>query len=130
MFRDKERPWKWLLRYIKMKNRTYILHTAQLKNNCPICFGNDGLEFTFTQKEKENAFLKKPDSEIERILYCHNCKSTIYPVDWTEDIELVYAYNKKLAETKRHVVKVKPLLYFSIIFGVILVGAGVYFLLN
>ncbi len=113
-----------------MTERTHILHTAQLKNNCPTCYGNDGMEFTFTQSEKENAFFKKPSSKIEETLYCHNCKTTIYPVNWTEDIELVYEYNKKLVETYRHHLKIKPLLYVVIIIAILVVATAAYFLLN
>lgn len=113
-----------------MKEKTHILHTSQIKNNCPTCYGNDGLEFTFSQEEKENAFFKKPSSKIDELLYCHNCKTTIYPVNWTDDIELVYNYNKKIAETYRHYLQVKPLLYVLIILAVILIAAGVYFLLG
>lgn len=113
-----------------MAKRTHILLTSQLKNNCPTCYGNDGLEFTFTQDEKENRLIRKPSPDIEHILYCHNCKTHIYPVDWTEDIELVYEYNRKLAETKRHHLQVKPLMYILILIGLVLVGATVYILLN
>ena len=30
---------------------THPLHAARLKNNCPECFANDGLEFSFTQEQ-------------------------------------------------------------------------------
>lgn len=113
-----------------MAKRTHILHTAQLKNNCPTCFGNDGLEFTFTQEENENSFRTKPSQEIEQILYCHNCITYIYPVDWTEDIERVHDYNRKLAETKRHHLKIKPLTYILILIGISIVAAAVYFALQ
>lgn len=113
-----------------MNQRTHIIHTAQLKNNCPTCYGNDGMEFTFTQDEKENALWNKPDAVIKEILYCHNCKTTIYPVNWTDDIELVYEYNKKLAETHRHHLRVKPLAYILLFGSVIVIAALVYFLLN
>ena len=84
-----------------MKKTSYILHTARSKNNCPTCFGTAGLEFTFTQEEKETAFLKKPSATIDSKLYCHTCKNHIYPVNWTEDIERVFEYNKKIAADKR-----------------------------
>lgn len=113
-----------------MTRKTHIIHTAQLKNNCPTCYGNDGLEFTFTQSEKDNLFFKKPSSKIEESLYCHNCKTNIYPVNWTEDIERVYDYNKKLAEISRHHLKVKPLFYILIIVAIIVIAALVYILLD
>ena len=113
-----------------MIQKTNTLHTARLNNNCPTCFGTDGLEFTFSQNEQENAFFHKPNSKIEETLYCHNCKHTIYPVNWTEDIERVYNYNKKLAETNRQYLKIKPLFYILIIVAIILVAAIFYLLIS
>lgn|SRR5690554_3664836 len=112
-----------------MSQKTNTLHTARLKNNCPTCFGTDGLEFTFAQDEKENALFQKPNSKIDEALYCHNCKNVIYPVNWTEDIELVYNYNKKLAETNRQYLKVKPLFYILIIAAIIVVAVATYALI-
>ncbi|HAV54004.1 MULTISPECIES: hypothetical protein [Aequorivita] len=112
-----------------METKTHILHTGRLKNNCPTCFGTDGLEFTFTQVEKENSFFKKPASEIESNLYCHTCKNDIYPVNWTEDIERVFDYNKKIAETNKQYLKVKPLFYILVIAAIVLIAAVVYLLI-
>lgn len=112
-----------------MIEHTNTLHTARLKNNCPTCFGTDGLEITFTQNEEENALFHKPNQKVEETLHCHNCKSTIYPVNWTEDIERVYDYNKKIAETNRQYLKVKPLFYILIIAAVIIVAAVTYIFL-
>ncbi len=112
-----------------MSDKTHILHEARLKNNCPTCFGTDGLELTFSQNEKETALFKKPASKIDETLYCHNCKNTIYPVNWTEDIERVYDYNRKIAETYRRYLKVKPLFYILIILAVVVIGAVIYMLI-
>lgn len=112
-----------------MKKRIHTLHTARLKNNCPTCFGAEGLEFTFTQQEKETPFFKKPAATIEHSLYCHTCKNDIFPVNWTEDIERVFDYNKKIAETKKQFLKVKPLFYILIVVAIILVAAAVYLLI-
>ena len=112
-----------------MKRKTHILHTAPIKNNCPTCFGTDGLEFTFIQEEKETPFFKKPAIEIENKLYCKTCKNDIYPVDWTEDIERVFDYNKKIAETNKQYLKVKPLFYILVIVAIVLVAAIVYLLI-
>ncbi|QAA81865.1 hypothetical protein EI546_09090 [Aequorivita sp. H23M31] len=106
-----------------MTKKTNILHTAKLKNNCPTCFGTDGLELKFTQDEDENAFFHKPNRNISETLYCHNCKNPIYPVNWTEDIERVYDYNKKIAETRRQYLSVKPLFYILIVLAIIVIGA-------
>jgi len=112
-----------------MSQKSNILHKALLKNNCPTCFGTDGLELTFIQGEKENAFFHKPDSTIGESLYCHNCKNPIYPVNWTEDIERVYNYHKKLSETKRQHLRIKPLFYILIIAAIIVSTAVGYILL-
>ncbi len=112
-----------------MSSKINTLHTARLKNNCPTCFGTDGLEFTFTQVEKESPLYKKPAAEIESRLYCHTCKNDIYPVNWTEDIERVFDYNKKIAETNKQYLKVKPLFYVLVIVAIVLVAAIVYLLI-
>lgn len=113
-----------------MTHKTHELHSARLKNNCPTCFGADGLEFTFTQRENENGFFIKPSSQIDESLYCRNCKTTIYPVNWTEDIERVYDYNRKIAETQRQYLKVKPLSYIIIFAAIVVVAAGIFLLIN
>lgn len=113
-----------------MITKTYTLHTARSKNNCPTCFGTDGLEFTFFQNERDNIFFKNPSKLIEEKLYCHTCKTDIYPVNWTEDIERVYDYNKKIAESNKHNLKVKPLFYIIIILAIALIAVGTYFLLS
>ena len=112
-----------------MTPKTHTLHTAHLKNNCPTCFATDGLEITFTQNEKETPFFKKPATAIEHTLYCHTCKNSIYPINWTEDIERVFDYNKKIAETHKQYLKVKPLFYISVAAAIIVVAAVVYVLI-
>jgi hypothetical protein len=62
-------------------------------------------------------------------LFCHTCEHTIYPVNWTEDIERVFDYNKKLAETNKMYLKVKPLFYIVIVLAIVMVAAVVYFLI-
>lgn len=112
-----------------MPNTTNTLHTARLKNNCPICFATDGLEIIFSQEETETAFFKKPAKQMEEKMYCHTCQNTIYPVNWTEDIERVFDYNKKIAETHKEYLKVKPLFYISVVLAIVLVAAVVYILI-
>ncbi len=112
-----------------MSSKTHTLHTARLNNNCPTCYSKDGLEFTFAQKEVETPFHKKPARQIEEQLYCHDCKNIIYPINWTDEIERVYEYNKKIAETNKQYLKVKPLFYILILLAMILIAAGVYFVI-
>ncbi len=112
-----------------MSSKTHTLHTAHLKNNCPTCFGKNGLQFTFTQEEKETPFFRKPAVLIDETLYCNTCNNIIYPVNWTEDIERVFDYNKKIAETNKQYLKVKPLFYISVVVAIVLVAAVVYVLI-
>lgn len=112
-----------------MANHTNTLHTARLKNNCPICFGTDGLEINFTQTAAENLFFKKPATDIAHTLYCHTCNNQIFPVNWTEDIERVFDYNKKIAEANKQYLKVKPLFYILTVVAIVLVAAVIYVLI-
>jgi len=112
-----------------MSTKTHSLHSARLHNNCPTCFGTDGLEFTFHQEEKESLFFHRPHLQVDEKLFCHKCNNQIYPVNWTEDIERVYDYNRKIAETNKQYLQVKPLFYILIISATILVAVGIYFLI-
>ena len=113
-----------------MSKKTQVLHTARLNNNCPECFSTEGLEITFTQDQKETLFFKKTSKEIPEKLFCHTCKNPIYPINWTEDIERVYDYNKKIAETNKQYLKVKPLFYIMILLATALCAFGVYYLIT
>lgn len=110
-----------------MKTKTNLLHAARLNNNCPECYGTEGLEFEFSQTEKENLFFKKFSSKIESKLYCHTCKVEIYPIRWTEDIERVYEYNLKLAQANIESSKTKIWFWILMLLVLIIVVGGIYF---
>ncbi|MBX2827207.1 MAG: hypothetical protein KTR22_03555 [Flavobacteriaceae bacterium] len=110
-----------------MKTQTHLLHQSKINNNCPECYSTEGLEFSFTQEEKENKLYSRASKEIEESLYCHTCNQQIFPVKWTEDIERVYEYHKKLAKPKSSGIKLKPLAYILIISDAILIGALIYY---
>ena len=114
-----------------MNTTERTIHTAKLTNNCPICYATDGLESKFNQIIKETPFYKKAATETNDSLYCHTCNQTIYPVDWNEDIERVYDYNKKLAVTESKGYTLKALAYWFIFVDVLILAAlGYYFFLN
>ncbi|QIE59527.1 hypothetical protein G5B37_08110 [Rasiella rasia] len=106
---------------------THTIHTASLNNNCPICYGKDGLQLEFTQQKKENKFYEKALSEISSTMHCSTCNSAIFPVNWTEDIERVYEYNRKLAKPLPTAIRLKPLFYLIILADALLVGALIYY---
>lgn len=66
-----------------------------LNNNCPECYSIGGLSLTFKQKFINSKFYKTISSEIKHEIACKNCNSTIYPVQWTDDIDRVFEYQKK-----------------------------------
>lgn len=78
-----------------MTKKFIFIKKVDLNNNCPFCYNNDGLHLTCSQKVIENNFYKSVTSEIKYDMACDNCKSTIYPVNWTDDIERVFEYHKK-----------------------------------
>ncbi|MGK0386383.1 MAG: hypothetical protein ACI849_000997 [Patiriisocius sp.] len=105
---------------------THTLHTARLKNNCPECFANDGLEFSFAQEQTVQKLSTNASKNISEILYCHTCKNTIYPVNWNDDIERVYAYHKKQVHPKESGMRLTKF-GFGILLGVLIfVAIGVY----
>ena len=110
-----------------MEKTTHILHTAKLTNNCPECYGTDGLEFTFSQEMKENLLLQRPANHIDEALICSNCNTTIYPVSWNSDIERVRDYNRKLAKEKRLSTTIKPLFYVVIAVDLLIVAGLIYY---
>jgi len=113
-----------------MKNRTHVLHKAELSNNCPVCFAKGGLEFTFTQEEKETKFYTKAASIPNEVLRCHICNNRVYPVNWNNDIERVYEYNKKIAAPKASFVRIKPVVYILILIFIVIVASLIYLLIR
>ena len=113
-----------------MQVTNHILHTARLTNNCPTCFANDGLEFTFSQKETNTKYYTKAAHTISETLYCHNCTTTIYPVNWTDDIERVYQYNKKLVQERNSKIRPKAITYVLLALLVAIITTGVLFFVN
>ena len=66
-----------------------------LNNNCPECYSKDGLYLKFKQKFIDTNFYKSITSKVEYEISCKTCNSTIYPVQWTADIERVVEYQKR-----------------------------------
>lgn len=73
-------------------------YSATLKNNCPVCYKDDSLQLTFFQTEKETYFYRKAEKAILGNVLCGNCNQTIFPIQYTKDMELVYDYHSKKVE--------------------------------
>lgn len=113
-----------------MEAKQHLLHSARINNNCPECYSSDGLEFSFSQNEKETQLYRKASNKMEEVLYCHNCKNIIYPVNWNDDIERVYQYHKKQAQPLSSSYRLKPLAYIIILVDLVALGVILYLLLG
>ncbi len=78
-----------------MSETLVTIKEVTLNNNCPECYSKDGLRLTFKQKFVETTFYKSITSKVTHKIECKTCNSIIYPVQWTEDIERVFEYQKK-----------------------------------
>ena len=92
-----------------MKDHFIHIKEVALKNNCPICYSNDGLSLSFKQRFINTKFYKWVTSEIKHELDCKTCKSPIYPVQWTNDIEQVFEYHKKAFSPTKTSFKLKTI---------------------
>lgn len=113
-----------------MEGKKHLLHSARINNNCPECYSDDGLEFSFSQYEKETQLYKKASSKMEEVLYCHSCNNIIYPVNWNDDIERVYQYHKKKANPQSSSLKLKPLAYLIIAIDIVAMAVIIYLLVG
>jgi len=75
--------------------KEFVLHRADINNNCPRCFSASGMVFSFIQNQKENKWVIITAKEIHEELFCQHCSQVIYPGLWDRAIERVYAYQKK-----------------------------------
>ncbi len=91
-----------------------------IANNCPECFSNDTLLLAFYQKCIQNSFFKRTTDEITNTLKCSKCKSDIYPISWTEDIERVYEFYMKSINPSKSSLKLTKLSYGLIILIIII----------
>jgi uncharacterized protein YbaR (Trm112 family) len=109
-----------------MKQTKRIIHSARINNNCPECYDNEGLQFTFTQVISENRLYLRMEKKMEEELFCHSCKQQIYPISWTPDIERVYQYHKKKAIPMGMGKNYKTMAYlvFIALLVIILIGVG------
>ena len=97
-----------------------------LNNNCPECYSKDGLRLKFKQKFIDTRFYKSITSEIKYEISCKTCNSIIYPVQWTDDIERVFEYQKKAFVPKNPSTYLKKLSWIVILFIAVVIAAIVF----
>lgn len=78
-----------------MEEKFLTIKKVPLNNNCPECYSIGGLVLTFKQKFIETTFYKSISSEIKHDIECKTCNTAIYPVQWTDDIDRVFEYQKR-----------------------------------
>ncbi|MFD1614524.1 hypothetical protein [Gelatiniphilus marinus] len=109
-----------------MSEKFITIKEVALNNNCPECFSKDGLRLTFKQKFMENNFYKSITKEVTQKLDCKTCNTTIYPVQWTDDIERVFEYHQKALTPKKTSTYLKKLSWIAILFIAVVI-AGIVF---
>ena len=98
-----------------MPSELLKIKSAQLNNHCPECYSNEGLELTFSQRFIENAFYKSLTNQVSTELYCQRCETSIFPVNWTEDIERVVDYHQKAFQPQPKTLKLKTLAWIIMV---------------
>ncbi|WP_027138312.1 hypothetical protein [Gaetbulibacter saemankumensis] len=108
-----------------MSEKFVKIKEVPLNNNCPECYNNKGLTLSFNQKFVETKYYKSITSEIQTTLICKTCNNTIYPVQWTEDIEQVFEYQQRAFTPKKPSTFIKQTTWILIIAATILIIASI-----
>lgn len=108
------------------KEELKLIKESNITNNCPHCYNQD-LKMSFFQKHIDTQFYHKVTNEISHKILCNTCNTPIYPVNWTDDIERIFAYYQKMVTPEKATVKYKQLFYVLVLLGVLVVAAAVYF---
>lgn len=111
------------------KEKMVVLKEADLTNNCPECF-NQELKLTFYQKHTYGRLFDRTTKDITHEIKCTKCNSLIYPVTWTEDIERVYDYYRRMVAPKRATIKFTTLFYILVLLLISVIATGVYLLIQ
>ena len=98
-----------------MTPQYFTLSVVKLKNNCPECFSNEGLELSFEQEFIESKLYKSITNKTRHQIRCTNCNTKIFPVRWNDDIERVVNYHYKTFTPKAASLKLKRSAWFFFI---------------
>ena len=99
-----------------MSEKFITIKEVALNNNCPECYSKDGLRLTFKQQFIETKFYKSITNNIKNSIACKTCNTSIYPEQWTEDIERVFEYHQKAFVPKKVSTYLKKTTWFVIAF--------------
>lgn len=104
-----------------MEDKFLTIKIVPLNNNCPECYSIGGLVLTFKQKFIDARFYKSISSEITHEITCKTCHTTIYPVQWTNDIDRVFEYQKKAFIPKQKSIVLKKTFWMFILATITLI---------
>ena len=102
-----------------------VLREAPLNNNCPECFNQD-LTLRFSQRHLQRKLYHLTSREVRQELQCNTCKTILYPVQWTKDIERTVAYYEKALEPARAGIRFTVLFYVLLVAGLAALAALIY----
>ena len=108
-------------------HQDFTLKEGKLNKNCPECYSNHSLEFTFKQELIDTRFYKAITGETVSEIYCANCEVQIFPIRWTDDIEQVVDYHKRAIKIKPKSVKLKSLSWVLIAIVLFLIVVSILF---
>ncbi|MBP2831391.1 hypothetical protein J8281_04250 [Aquimarina sp. U1-2] len=111
-----------------MKKEYIVLKETTLTNNCPECYATDGMVLSFKQEKQKSKFWIRTKKNVLESIVCGKCENTIYPGQWTTDIERVYDYHKKTIDSKPASLKFTGLFYGLLLFVLVIVGLGYLYL--
>lgn len=110
-----------------MSEKLITIKEYALNNNCPECYSNNGLRLTFKQKVIETNFFKSITKDIQSSMACKTCNTTIYPVQWTDDIERVFEYHQKALEPKKASTYLKKQTWVIVILIMVVLLAALFY---
>jgi len=102
-----------------------VIKETALKSNCPECF-NQNLKLTFYQKHRYGRLFHRTTNEVTNQIVCEKCKMDIYPAKWTDDIDRIFEYYKKMVNPEKASIKFTSLFYGLVALVLVLIGVGVY----
>ena len=108
-----------------MKHNYVHIKTESLSNHCPECFSTEGLQLSFKQEFNETRFYKSVTNDIVYELNCNICNTEIFPVRWTDAIERIIDYKKKVFTPKSKSFKLKRLAWILLITLDVLILIGI-----
>lgn len=105
-----------------------VLKEMTLSSNCPECFNQD-LVLTFYQKHRFSKFYSKITKNLSHQIKCNTCNSDIYPASWTDDIERIFEYYKKMVQPEKATTSYTAWFYLLLLLPIVVIAVCMYLFL-